>query len=281
MSGGLKRAAVIEDLSGFGRCALTIALPVLAVSGIEAVPLPTAVLSSHMGLPDPAITDLTESLLPAAEQYHRLQVAFDGVYVGYLAGEHQLDVVRQMLPLLRQQNTLFLLDPVMGDHGRLYRSVTPGMAGKMQDLCREAHILTPNMTEAAALLGMPLDAVQTPEQAGQAAEALCRAGARTVMVTGVRQDGRIGTMIARRGVPGWSYISAPCAHGAFHGTGDLFASVLLAGLLNGASIPQSAQLAVDFVARCVAKTAEAGTLPAGGLLFEPELLHLGHAVKSV
>ncbi len=281
MSGYLKRAAVVEDLSGYGRCALTIALPVLAVSGIETVPMPTAVLSSHMGLPDPAVTDLTDSLLPAANQYHRLGVAFDGVYVGYLAGEHQLDVVRQMLPLLRNPETLFLLDPVMGDHGRLYRSVTPSMAGKMQDLCREAHILTPNMTEAAALLGQPLDSVDTPEKAAAAAEALCRNGAQTVIVTGVRMNGRIGAMIAQQGQSGTRYVSAPCEAGAFHGTGDLFASVLLAGLLNGEDMVQAVQLAVDFVARCVARTAAAGTAPVGGLLFEPELPYLGTAVKAI
>lgn len=271
---GLKRAAVIEDLSGYGRCALTIALPVLAACGVESVPIPTAVLSSHMGLPGAVITDLTDTMLPAAQQYHALNVPFDALYVGFLNSETQLTIVEEMCALLKKENTLLLLDPVMGDNGRLYRSVTTHMAEKMRLLCKKADFLTPNLTEAAALLGLPLNALQTKEDAAQAAKQLCVLGAKNVILTGVPNGERISMFLAQHESGAVQEVTATRIDGAFHGTGDLFDSVLLGKLLRNVPPAEAVHQAAAFVSICVERTSRASSTSIGGLHFEAELHRL-------
>lgn len=268
---GLKRAAVVEDLSGFGRCALTVALPVLAAAGVEAVPVPTAVLSSHLGLPGAVMEDLTHTMRPAAAQYAKLGIRFDAMYTGFLGNVAQADLVREMRDMLCNETTLFLVDPVMGDHGRLYRSVTDEMVQAMRGLCDTAWVITPNVTEAAALLDIPYRSIQTMDDARQIARRLCDRGSRMTFLTGIPDGDNTGVLIAVRGEDRVEYVSAPRIEGAFHGTGDLFASVLLGALLRGEEAVAAAQQAVDFVSRCVKRTANSGCNPAFGLLFEPEL----------
>ena len=277
----MKRApevAVIQDLSGFGRCSATIALPVLAAMGNRCETLLTAYLSAHTAYPssDRAVfLDLTDEMTRCSDHWAQLGASFEAIYSGFLGSERQIDVLRAFIARFRRPNTLVLVDPVMGDHGKPYSTYTPALCQRMGALAEQADIITPNLTEAALLLEEPYEAVPSGE-AGMAAwlERLSLGGRRSVVITGVSlSNGEVGAGCWDRetGRVSFSLTRQEPAH--FPGTGDLFASVLLGSLLKGAPLPQSMERAVSFVQTCAAATLELGTPILDGVQFEP-LLHL-------
>ena len=268
------RIAAINDLSGFGRCSLTVILPVLAAAGMEVCPLPTAVLSSHNGFPDRTFCDLTGQLLPAAEQWRRLGLRFDAIYSGFLGSVQQIDIVRNIFSMLSGGETLRFVDPVMGDNGRLYSCYSAVMAEKMKKLVACADVVVPNLTEAALLLGEEPVLEPTEEQTQQMLHRLGELGPRLTVLTGVRRGGRIGAAVYDRGTSRIGYALADSIDGSFHGTGDLFAAVMLAALLRGESPQTAAGTAAGFVSRTIRATQEAGTDPRFGVRFEPLLPEL-------
>ncbi len=270
----MKRMAILEDLSEFGRCSMTIALPVIASAGVEAVPLVTSLLSTHMGLPGFCCTDLTDTLRPAAAQYRQLGLHFDGIYIGFLGSEAQQQAAADVCAQLRSADTRCFLDPVMGDNGRRYHAVTDRMVETLRTMCRTADVITPNPTEAAFLLGRAPDSVQTVAQARDGARALRALGTRTVFVTGIADGGRIGAVLADDAHPDPVYLAADAVDGAFHGTGDLFASALFARLLRGETAADAAQQTVEWIARCARFTAASGAERRFGIQFEPFLHEL-------
>ena len=271
----MKRApevAVIQDLSGFGRCSATIALPVLAAMGNRCETLLTAYLSAHTAYPssDRAVfLDLTEEMTRCSDHWLQLGASFEAIYSGFLGSERQIDVLRAFIARFRRPNTLVLVDPVMGDHGKPYSTYTPALCQRMGALAEQADIITPNLTEAALLLEEPYEAVPSGE-AGMAAwlERLSLGGRRSVVITGVSlSDGEVGAGCWDRETGRVSFSQARQEPG----TGDLFASVLLGSLLKGAALPQSAERAVTFVQTCAAATLELGTPILDGVQFEPLL----------
>ena len=277
----MKRApevAVIQDLSGFGRCSATIALPVLAAMGNRCETLLTAYLSAHTAYPssDRAVfLDLTDEMTRCSDHWAQLGASFEAIYSGFLGSERQIDVLRAFIARSRRPNTLVLVDPVMGDHGKPYSTYTPALCQRMGALAEQADIITPNLTEAALLLEEPYEAVPSGE-AGMAAwlERLSLGGRRSVVITGVSlSDGEVGAGCWDRETGRVSFSQARQEPAHFPGTGDLFASVLLGSLLKGAPLPQSMERAVSFVQTCAAATLELGTPILDGVQFEP-LLHL-------
>ena len=275
----MKRApevAVIQDLSGFGRCSATIALPVLAAMGNRCETLLTAYLSAHTAYPssDRAVfLDLTEEMTRCSDHWLQLGAYFEAIYSGFLGSERQIDVLRAFIARFRRPNTLVLVDPVMGDHGKPYSTYTPALCQRMGALAEQADIITPNLTEAALLLEEPYEAVPSGE-AGMAAwlERLSLGGRRSVVITGVSlSDGEVGAGCWDRETGRVSFSQARQEPAHFPGTGDLFASVLLGSLLKGAALPQSAERAVTFVQTCAAATLELGTPILDGVQFEPLL----------
>lgn len=277
----MKRApevAVIQDLSGFGRCSATIALPVLAAMGNRCETLLTAYLSAHTAYPssDRAVfLDLTDAMTRCSDHWAQLGASFEAIYSGFLGSERQIDVLRAFIARFRRPNTLVLVDPVMGDHGKPYSTYTPALCQRMGALAEQADIITPNLTEAALLLEEPYEAVPSGE-AGMAAwlERLSLGGRRSVVITGVSlSDGEVGAGCWDRETGRVSFSQTRQEPAHFPGTGDLFASVLLGSLLKGAPLPQSMERAVSFVQTCAAATLELGTPILDGVQFEP-LLHL-------
>ena len=277
----MKRApevAVIQDLSGFGRCSATIALPVLAAMGNRCETLLTAYLSAHTAYPssDRAVClDLTDEMTRCSDHWAQLGASFEAIYSGFLGSERQIDVLRAFIARFRRPNTLVLVDPVMGDHGKPYSTYTPALCQRMGALAEQADIITPNLTEAALLLEEPYEAVPSGE-AGMAAwlERLSLGGRRSVVITGVSlSDGEVGAGCWDRETGRVSFSQTRQEPAHVPGTGDLFASVLLGSLLNGAPLPQSMERAVSFVQTCAAATLELGTPILDGVQFEP-LLHL-------
>lgn len=273
------KVAAVQDLSGLGRCSLSVVLPVLSVMGAQCCPLPTAVLSAHTAFPAPeaaAFQDLTGAMEQTLRHWEALHTSFDAIYSGFLGSPQQIGVLRRLIQRFRRKETLVLIDPVMGDHGRVYRTYTPEMCEQMIQLAAEADLITPNLTEAALLLGEPFDHIPA-SQAGieEWLRRLSLGGKRSVVITGVSLALKAlgaGCLDARSGK-----IRFAMAHqepGQFFGTGDLFAAVLLGSLLRGETLSESTARAVDFIQKSVARTLAAGTPMLEGVQFEPLLREL-------
>ena len=273
------KVAAVQDLSGLGRCSLSVVLPVLSVMGAQCCPLPTAVLSAHTAFPAPeaaAFQDLTGAMEQTLRHWEALHTSFDAIYSGFLGSSQQIGVLRRLIQRFRRKETLVLIDPVMGDHGRVYRTYTPEMCEQMIQLAAEADLITPNLTEAALLLGEPFDHIPA-SQAGieEWLRRLSLGGKRSVVITGVSLAPKAlgaGCLDARSGK-----IRFAMAHqepGQFFGTGDLFAAVLLGSLLRGETLSESTARAVDFIQKSVARTLAAGTPMLEGVQFEPLLREL-------
>ena len=256
MSNAPKTVLAIHDLPGFGRAALSVIVPVLSCLGVQAVALPTAVLSTHTGgLGTPAKLSNPGYGPAALAHYQRLGLRFDCIYSGYLADPTQAKLVEQAFELWPR--ALKVVDPVLGDGGRLYKGLGADMVPAMYNLCRKANLIVPHVTEAALLLGDPLPGVGSSEQAAEQAARLTRI-APQVVVTGVTglSDGRcIGCVGAARGGQGYS-VKTPLIPRMYHGTGDIFGAVLVGRILQG-NVPQAAvQAAAAFVSECIRQTPE-------------------------
>ena len=183
----LKRIAAIHDISGVGKCSLTVALPIISAAGVECSVIPTAVLSTHTGgFEGFTFRDLTEDMKPIAEHWKKENIKFDAFYSGYLGSLAQIDIVRDIFELFRTSETLIMVDPVMADNGKLYSLFTLDHVKGMAKLCGHADIIVPNRTEAAFMLNREYkDGPMTEEEAGDLLRALAGLGARQVVLTGV------------------------------------------------------------------------------------------------
>lgn len=266
------KVAAVHDLTGFGRCSLTVALPVLGAMGCQCCPVPTAYLSAHTGFPTSeraSFLDMTEQLPRTAEHWGELGVALDAIYSGFLSSAEQIGLLGEFIGRFRQAGTLVLVDPVMGDHGRAYRTYTGEMCEKMKSLCDRADLITPNLTEAALLLDEPYCASPGPDQVRRTLERLSLEGKRSVVITGVSAgEGQVGAACLDRETGRTSIAMSRREEGQYPGTGDLFASVLLGALLRGGELRSAAECAVEFVRRAVRRTLELGTPILEGVQFE-------------
>lgn len=272
------RVAAVHDISGFGRCSLTVVLPVLAAMGAECCPLPTAYLSAHTAFPksDRAVfLDMTDQMARAGRHWKELGVEFDAIYSGFLGSEAQIGLLGEFIREFRGERTLVMVDPVMGDWGKPYRTYTPDLCRRMGELAEHADVITPNLTEAAILLGEEYDPAPGEAKARAWLERLSREGTRSVVLTGVQfREGQIGAGCFDRETGEVSFPSARLEPGSFSGTGDLFASVMLGGLLRGERLHAASARAVDFVQRCAAYTAGRGGDLREGVMFEGLLREL-------
>lgn len=278
------RIAAIHDLSGFGRCALTIVIPVLSAMGVQCCPLPTALLSTHTGgFQGNTFLDLTDQMGPVAAHWKAEDVTFDGIYTGFMSSVEQIAKTAEFIRSFRSPGCPVLIDPVMGDHGRTYRTYSPEMCRAMAELAAEADVITPNRTEAALLLGEDYENLQLDGEADcrRWCEALSLEGRRSVVLTGVSLTaGTVGAVCFDRDRGTVDFVSAPLVEGQFHGTGDLFASVLAGGLVRGWSLAEAAGLAAEFVSQCARRTWEEGTPRREGVDFEPLLWRLGQRMEE-
>jgi pyridoxine kinase len=270
-----KRIAAIEDISGFGKCSLTVAIPILSAAGVEVSVVPTAVLSSHTGgLPGYSYRDLTEDMPAFTTQWKALGLHFDALYSGFLGSYEQIQIVSDLFDTFRTEDNFILVDPAMADNGSLYKTVTPEMAQGMIQLCKKADLIVPNFTEAAFLLGEQYrDGPYTRAYAEDLLRRLSALGPKQVVLTGVWfSPGLLGAVGYNRDTETVSYAFSQKVKGSYHGTGDIFASALLSGLLNGMGLEKAMQLSADYTAGCIRRTSEAGTDVRFGVNFEGGLL---------
>ncbi len=268
------RVAAIHDLSGFGRCSLTVAIPILSAMGLQCCPLPTAFLSTHTGgFQGFTFLDMTEEMPRVAAHWKSLDLRFQAIYSGFLGGEAQLDTVADFIRTFRREGTVVVVDPVMGDDGRPYQTCTPALCGGMARLAELADVITPNLTEAAFLLGQEYRAMPADE-AGlrRTAEALSLDGRRSVVLTGASlAPGKTGAMCFDAATGETSAVQTDFVAHPLHGTGDVFASVLTGALVQGASLLEAARQAAEFVRACAVRTVAQDLPLREGVDFEPLL----------
>lgn len=269
-----KKVLALHDLAGFGRSSLVPIIAVLSAMGHQCVPVPTAVFSSHTAIPNYTMRDLTDDILPTVAQYAGLSLGFEAVYSGFLSSEKQIASIAQAIVRLRAKDSLVLVDPVMGDNGHIYKTYTAQMCSRMGELCHLADVITPNLTEAAILLGKPPESL--PEGASETADwarALSKAYGARVVLTGVDGGGgTVGVLCCEGGAV--TFFEHARIRAYYPGTGDIFASVLLGGLLGGDGLTDAARRAAGFVRDCIAHTAAQNTDHMHGVQFEPLLAKL-------
>ena len=265
------RIAAIHDLSCFGRCSLTIALPVLSAMGCQCCPLPTALLSAHTGFPGNTFLDLTGEMGRIADHWAAMDLQFDAIYSGFLGSADQVDTVARFFDTFKKSDTAVIVDPVMGDHGTAYRTCTPELCRGMRVLAENSDVITPNLTEAALLLDRPYEEIRQAD-AYEVVRRLSLGGRRSVVLTGYSSEpGQTGTLCFDRDSGESKAVQTPREPQDFSGTGDLFASVLAGGVAKGVPLFQAAQAAADFVRDCIARTLAEGLTEQDGVDFEPLL----------
>lgn len=265
------RIAAIHDLSCFGRCSLTIALPVLSAMGCQCCPLPTALLSAHTGFSGNTFLDLTVEMGRIADHWAAMDLQFDAIYSGFLGSADQVDTVARFFDTFKKSDTAVIVDPVMGDHGTAYRTCTPELCRGMRVLAENADVITPNLTEAALLLDRPYEEIRQAD-AYEVVRRLSLGGRRSVVLTGYfSEPGQTGALCFDRDSGESKAVQTPREPQDFSGTGDLFASVLAGGAARGVPLFQAAQAAADFVRDCIARTLAEGLTEQDGVDFEPLL----------
>ena len=270
------RLAMINDIAGFGRCSTTVSLPVISVMKVQVCPVPTSVLSNHLGFPLCHFDDYTSHMRDYIKVWNELGLTFDGLYCGFLGNEEQIDIVREFVKMFRPP--LFLLDPVMGDHGRAYSSITETHVQKMKELLPLADIITPNITEACLLTGTPWkDGEWTMQELSGLCERLASLCIKdsvraSIVITGIRQGDFLVNFLWDDGV--YTTVASPIAGASRPGTGDIFASILAADAVRGETLLSSVQKAANFVGLCIAGSEKAGTPVQEGVVFEKYLAAL-------
>ena len=281
------RLAMINDIAGFGRCSTTVSLPVISVLKVQVCPVPTSVLSNHLGFPLCHFDDYTSHMRDYIKVWNELGLTFDGLYCGFLGNEEQIDIVREFVEMFRPP--LFLLDPVMGDHGRAYSSITETHVQKMKELLPLADIITPNITEACLLTGTPwkdrewtmpelsglcerLADICQQESVSSGEASVGTVSSASIVITGIRQGDSLVNFLWDDGV--YTTVSTPIAGASRPGTGDIFASILAADAVRGETLLTSVQKAANFVGLCIAGSEKAGTPVQEGVVFEKYLTAL-------
>ena len=261
----MKRILVVQDLSCVGRCSLTVALPILSAMGINCSVLPTAVLSTHTGFPNPHIRSLTEEISPICDHLQEIGAEFDAILIGYLFDPQQAEAVAEVISTF---NCPVILDPAMGDHGRLYQGITQDHVAVLRDLAAMADVVLPNVTEACLLTGIPYQEQTDGHMLRMMLEKLCGRKTETVVITGVTPaESQIGFVGIHREEGLFSY-RADRSDKTLHGTGDMFSAVFAGAYLLGRDPMEAGELAAKFVERVLEHTPEA--TPFGGE-FETEL----------
>ena len=270
----MKRIVSIQDISCVGKCSQTIALPVLSAMGIECAALPTALLSAHTAFADFVSYDLNEIFRPLAAHWKALGLRFDTIYTGYLGSEVQVGLVTEFLQEFGTPDTLVFIDPAMADHGRLYAGLSSTLPAAMRELCSRADIITPNVTEACFLTGLPYREQHDAAYVRELLAALLSLGARTAIITGIRPDA------AHMGVAAMEADGEVRLHcteylpAVYHGTGDLFAATCSGALTLGMPAAEAISLAADYVVTTLRATAADPNARWYGVNFEDTLSEL-------
>ena len=265
----MKRILTIQDISCFGKCSLTVALPLLSAMGIETVILPTAMLSTHTLFKGFTCKDLSDQLIPITSHWKQEGITFDAIYTGYLGTEEEIDTIIGIIDAFRNDRTLVFIDPAMGDNGKLYPAFDEHYAKKNADLCAVADIADPNITEASFLTGLPYREHYTEDYVREMLLALADLGTKMPVLTGVSlSEGKTGAMGYDTEKKEFFSYQNERVPAAYHGTGDIFSSVLVGAFVLGVGRADALKIAADYTALTIAETLKNPGNPWYGVDFE-------------
>lgn len=248
----MKRIAVINDLSGFGKCSLSVALPILSAMGIECNPVPTAILSNQTGFDNFYSVDFTDHLTPYIDVWKKQNVQFDAILTGYLGSEKQVDIILDFIDHFGK-NSLVFVDPVMADDGVLYDTYDNALCEKVKALTKKADVIAPNLTELCILCDADYnEVIKHPEYIGELASTLLSETTKIVIVTGIKSDTEISNLIVEKS--GSSIVSSEFLGGSYSGTGDIFSSVVCGAMVIGKSVTDAVELATEFITKSIKNT---------------------------
>lgn len=259
------KLAMISNLTGYGRCSLAVAIPVVSALKVQACPVPTGLYSNHLAFPTWSHLDLTNNMQDYLEGFAKLNLTFDGIYYGFPGNEKQIAVTEAFFQ--SQSGAKILLDPAMGDHGKMYSSLTDAHCQGLKRLMKYAHIVTPNVTEACFLTGETYsEEGWNEERLGIIAEKLHALGPSNVVITGVREKDCYMNFVSENSKG--QILTSPIKGKPYHGTGDLFAAVMAADMLRDVPLETSVKKASAFVGACIEVSELAGASEKDGVLFE-------------
>lgn len=265
-----KKIAVINDFSGFGRCSIAVALPILSVMKVQCCPLPTSIFSNHTGFPSYFFEDYTSRMVPYMQEWKKLDLHFNGICSGFLGSKEQIEIVKKFFKEFKTEETQIIVDPVMGDYGKPYPTYTEEMCGEMKKLVEFADILTPNVTEACVLTDTPYKEKWKIEEIQEMAEKIHAMGPKKIAITGIVQGGFIANFCYEEGQQ--PKVLRTHKEGTQRsGTGDIFASIIAADAINGVPFYKSVKKASNFIKKCIIRSQELDIPLTDGVCFEEVL----------
>ncbi|MGL5754459.1 MAG: pyridoxamine kinase [Paraclostridium sp.] len=263
----IKKVAAIHDLSGIGRCSLTVAIPILSALKVQCCPFPTAILSSQTGYPKYSFFDLTSQMDDYKNTWAELNIDFDCIYSGFLGSIDQIDIVCNFIN--NNKNSLIITDPVMGDNGCLYPIFNDKMCKKIRNLVKKSDIVTPNLTEALILIDKDFTNINLcKDELISIAKKVSDLGPNKVIITGIILDGKIHNLSFDKDLNEVHFTTSNFNNISYSGTGDIFTSIVTGLLLNGYSLSYSVDKASEFIHKVVLYTSKLSSDRNDGVLFE-------------
>jgi pyridoxine kinase len=269
-----KKIAVINDISGFGRCSIAVAMPIISYLRVQCCPVPTSIFSNHTGFEHYFFDDYTDKMEEYISYWERLGLEFNGICSGFLGSKEQIEIVEDFFKKFKKENTTAVVDPIMGDYGKPYGTYTPQMCREMKKLVRYADILTPNLTEACILTDREYEKTSgSNEELAQIAKELSDMGPDKVTITGVPQKSFLTNIIYEKGKEP-KFIKRKKIGVNRSGTGDVFSAILAADAVNGVDFAKSVEKAADFIVKCIRRSMELEIPVTDGVCFEEVLYQL-------
>lgn len=252
----MKRIVTIQDISCVGKCSLTVALPIISACGVETSVIPTAVLSTHTAFNGFTFCDLTDEIEPIAKHWKEENISFDAIYTGYLGSFRQLQLINSFINDFKTEDNIVFIDPVMGDNGKLYPGFTQDFADSMAELCGNADVIVPNLTEACFMLHEDyIENGYSEEYIKNILIKLTGLGCKNAVLTGVSfEEGKLGVMVYNRETKEFSSYFTEKINVSFHGTGDVFSSACVGALMQGLSLEGALKTAANYTVASIAAT---------------------------
>lgn len=265
-----KKIAVINDFSGFGRCSIAVALPIISTLKIQCCPLPTSIFSNHTGFDSFFFDDYTDKMPLYINEWKKLGLQFDGITSGFLGSKKQIEIVTQFFKDFKTKENIIIVDPVMGDYGKIYATYTKEMCEEMKKLVQYADIITPNITELCILTDTPYQEKWKISELEKMTEELAEKGPEKIVVTGIMQKEFIANFCYEKGKSP-KILRCHRVGTQRSGTGDVFSSIIAADAVNQVPFDKSVKKASNFIKKCILKSIEMDIPVTDGVCFE-ELL---------
>lgn len=269
-----KKIALVNDVTGFGRCSVSVALPIISALKVQCSFLPTAILSNHTGFDNFFFEDYTPKMREYMDSWSKIGLSFDGICTGFLGSEEQIDIVIEFLKRFKTNDNIVLIDPVMGDYGKIYQTYTDSMCKRMQHLIKFADVITPNLTELCRLLDLPYpEKTPSHEELYSLCTKLSLEGPNKIVITGLQRDDYIENFVFENDKP-YKVIKVKKVGKDRSGTGDVFSSIVAASIVKGEDFAMSVEKAANFIYKSLIFTNDINSPENCGVCFEEFLTEL-------